>query len=114
MTILKSCTEIIDYSGISASNIQIFLGYLKAQRIDNFTLRIPAYSDAQDGVLSSTWKTVALNFTEAARAYGITTNMDLHTWHSSATYTMVWDDTDDASDGFDDDNTNHEDNRDTS
>lgn len=76
--------ELIDFSGMTATERNTFLGLLQTQGIDEVTLRLPAHSDSiDDGLLSNTWRDATLNMVTSAQAYGIACNVDLHTWYTT-------------------------------
>ncbi len=76
-------TELINYSGFTLSQRNAFISYCLTQNITEFTLRIPAYSDWSDGVLSSTWETATLALISVANTAGIKVNIDIHTWYTT-------------------------------
>lgn len=76
-------TELIDYSTFSSLQCDQWVALCKAQGMSEFTLRIPAYSDWSDGVLSSTYETVSKTLIGKALAKGINVNIDLHTWYTT-------------------------------
>ena len=76
-------TELIDYSGFSSSRVTEWTNLLVAQGIPEYTLRIPAFGDWSDGVLSGSWESVSKQLITAADSVGIKVNIDLHTWFTT-------------------------------
>jgi hypothetical protein len=76
-------TELINYSGFTAGNIDTWIALCTAQGLTEFTLRIPAYTDFLDGALDSTYETVSKAIIADAVVAGIDVNIDLHTWYTT-------------------------------
>jgi hypothetical protein len=79
-------TELIEYSSFSSTEIDTWISLCKSQGLTEFTLRIPAYSDFKDEILSEAYESKTLAITSAAKDAGILVNVDLHTWYTT------WDD----------------------
>ncbi len=74
-------TELINYYSMTTSEVQKFMTTLKDQGITTLTLRINSYSEftSNSNTAISKIKTII----PIANAYGISVNIDLHTWYTT-------------------------------
>ena len=75
--------ELIDYAGMSTSNIAGFIATLSRQNITGFTIRINAFNDWSRGTPSSSTVSTAKNIITESTSKNITVNVDLHTWYTT-------------------------------
>jgi hypothetical protein len=76
-------TELIEYAGMTADEVDTFIGLCAAQGLPEITLRLRAMSDWSDQAPSAAEVTKAKAVITAASAAGIRVNLDLHTWHTT-------------------------------
>lgn len=75
--------ELIDYAGMSTSNIVGFITTLSTQNITWFTIRINAFNDWSRGAPSAGTVSTAKNIITEATKKNIVVYVDLHTWYTT-------------------------------
>lgn len=76
-------TELINYGGMTSTEINTFLTLCANQGFTELTLRINAYTDWSSQQPSSSYVTKAKEIITAANAKNISINIDLHTWYTT-------------------------------
>ena len=82
-TSTSASTELINYTGMSTSEINTFINLCSKQGFTEITLRLNAMYDWRSERPSSSEVYKAKQIITAANAAGISVNIDLHTWYTT-------------------------------
>jgi hypothetical protein len=76
-------TELIDYTGMSTSEVNTFISICADQGFTEITLRLRAMYDWDNEAPSTSEVSKAKQIITAANAAGISVNLDMHTWYTT-------------------------------
>jgi hypothetical protein len=76
-------TELINYGGMTAAEVDTFITICADQGLTELTLRLNSFSEWSDQRPSSSYVAKAKELITAATAQNIAINIDLHTWYTT-------------------------------
>ena len=78
-----SSTELINYGGMTTSEVRAFMSICESQGFTELTIRLNAYSEWSNEQPSSSYVAKAKEIITEANAKGIDISIDLHTWYTT-------------------------------